>query len=36
VGEEQLAKLIAAVRKRHQKLIDNLERHIAAEIKRAA
>jgi hypothetical protein len=31
VGEKKLAKLIAAVRKRHQKLIGDLDRRIAAE-----
>jgi hypothetical protein len=35
VGEKKLAKLIEAVRERHQKLINELDRRIAAETKRA-
>jgi hypothetical protein len=34
IGEAQRAKLIAAVRKRHQKLINDLDRRIATETKR--
>jgi hypothetical protein len=35
VGEKKLAKLIAAVRRRHQKLISDLDHRITAETKRA-